>query len=97
MANEGGDGAKKSVSIAHLQHFFIQPRLLRQHLELPGVWVLVDLEVGLHNPQLVVLERGSGTFCFSLAEPVAVHSRGIPLNNFVLQFFEIMQFSKNKK
>ncbi len=40
----------------HLEDFLVEASLLGEHLELPGVRVLVDLEVRLHDPQLVVLE-----------------------------------------
>ncbi len=40
----------------HLEDFLVEASLLGEHLELPGVRVLVDLEVRLHDPQLVVLK-----------------------------------------
>ena len=63
----------------HLQDLLVEAGLLGEHLELPGVRVLVDLEVGLHDPQLVVLEGGPGPLGLGLGQAVTVQPRGIPL------------------
>lgn len=42
----------------YLQNSLGQPRLLRQLLEVLGVRVLVEVEIGLHGSELVVLEGG---------------------------------------
>ncbi len=43
----------------HLEHTLGQPGLLRQLLEVLRVRVVIQLKVGLHHAQLVMLERGS--------------------------------------
>ena len=67
------------ISSSHLEHFLVETRFLRQHLQLPGVWVLVDLEVAFHNAQLVVLEGSSCTLRLCLTHPVCFHPRGVAL------------------
>ena len=69
------------MSSSHLEDFLVQTRLLREHLELPGVRVLVDLEVAFHDPQLVVFERGPCTLRLCLTHPVGFHARGVALKN----------------
>ena len=46
----------------HLEDAFGEARLLRQLFEVLGVRVVVELEVGLHDAQLVMLERGAHAF-----------------------------------
>ena len=69
------------ISSSHLEHFLVETRFLRQHLQLPGVWVLVDLEVAFHDAQLVVLEGGPCPLCLCLTHPVRFHARGVALQN----------------
>ena len=40
----------------HLQHPLWQPRLLRELLQVFGVWIMIDGEVRLHRPQLMMLK-----------------------------------------
>lgn len=54
--------------ITHLQYPLGKARFLGQLLQILGVGVLVDSEVGFHRPELVVLERrthpfGSAVWC----------------------------------
>ena len=67
------------ISLSHLEDFLVETRLLREHLELPGVRVLVDLEVAFHDAQLVVFERGPCTLRLCLTHPVGFHARGVAL------------------
>ena len=53
----------RTTSRTHLQHPLWQPRLLCQLLQIFGVGILVDGEVRLHGPQLMVLERSPHPFC----------------------------------
>ena len=63
----GAPIARDDILEAYLQDFLVKSGLLREHLELPAVRVLVELEVGLHDPQLVVLEGGPGPLGLALA------------------------------
>jgi len=53
----------RTTSRTHLQHPLWQPRLLCQLLQVFGVRILVDGEVRLHGPQLMVLEWSPHPFC----------------------------------
>jgi hypothetical protein len=53
--------------LAYLQHPLWQTRLLGQLLEVFGVWVVINGEVGLHGAKLMVLERGAHAFRTLLA------------------------------
>ena len=78
--------SSSSSSSSHLKDFLVQAGLLREHLELPGVRVLVDLEVAFHDPQLVVLERSPGALGLRLTHAVGFHAGGVTLQN--QQFYD---------
>lgn len=46
----------------YLQHPLRQSRLLTKLLQVLGIRVMVDGEIGLHGPQLVMLEAGAHAF-----------------------------------
>lgn len=50
------------MDVSYLQNSFGQACLLRKLLEVLGIWVMVDGEVGFHGPELVVLERSPHPF-----------------------------------
>jgi hypothetical protein len=50
-------GAILSLPPTHLQHSLRQPRLLRKLLQVFGVRIVIDGEVRLHRPKLMVFER----------------------------------------
>jgi hypothetical protein len=63
----------------HLEDLLVEASLLGEHFELPGVRVLVDLEVRLHDPKLVVLEGGPGALGLGLGQAVTVQAGRVAL------------------
>ena len=72
----------RTTARTHLQYPLWQPRLLCQLLEVFGVRILVDGEVRLHGPQLMVLERSPHPF-----RPLLLAVPGRPYRGVVGQWF----------
>ena len=67
----------------HLKNLFVQTGLLRQHFEFSWIWVLVNLEVRLHNSELVMFEGGPRPLGLGLTHPVSLHARWVALQKYL--------------
>lgn len=61
-----------------LQHPFWQASFLRELLQILGVRIVIDREVTLHRPQLVVFKTRSHPFCSAVGTRYAGSSRAPP-------------------
>lgn len=68
----------KKESRAYLQHPFRQASFLRKLLQILRVRIVIDREVTLHRPQLVVFETRSHPFCSAVGTRYAGSSRPPP-------------------